>query len=182
MITMTQKPKSARRLASARENGSQGGRERASRYSGEQLSAWASRGGEAVLHKYGPNYFVQLRKRRKNYPKYLESPVITPNWRARVAWQNGQRGGLARAARYSYEHFREWGRLGGIETWVRHGNKFYRAIRKKRKYYRKNYFTRKTKVRFRRICERGARKTKGSPIAGLWKAVAEEIASQLSRR
>jgi hypothetical protein len=114
---MTPKPKSARRLASARENGSQGGRERASRYSGEQLSAWASRGGEAVLHKYGPNYFVQLRKRRKNYPKYLESPVITPNWRARVAWQNGQRGGLARAARYSYEHFREWGRLGGIETW-----------------------------------------------------------------
>jgi hypothetical protein len=182
MITMAQKPKSARRLASARENGSQGGRERASRYSDEQLSAWASRGGEAVLHKYGPDYFVNLRKRRKSYPKSSESPVIRPNWRARVAWQNGQRGGLARAARYSYEHFREWGRLGGIETWVRHGSRFYRSIRKKRKYYRKNYFTRKTKMRLRRKCEREARRAKGSPIAELLRAAAEELAKQLSRR
>ena len=77
MITMTQKPKSAKRLSSARENGSEGGRERASRYSGEVLSQWASRGGQAVLHKYGPNYFIALRKRRKNYLKRNESPVVT---------------------------------------------------------------------------------------------------------
>jgi hypothetical protein len=182
MITMAQKSKSARRLASARENGSQGGRERASRYSDEQLSAWASQGGEAVLHKYGPDYFVNLRKRRKNYPKYSESPVVRPNWRARIAWENGQKGGLARAARYSYEHFREWGRLGGIETWCRYGNKFYREIRKRRKYYEKNYFTRKTIMRLRRRCEREARKAKGGPTAWLWKLAGEGFAKHLSQR
>jgi hypothetical protein len=140
------------------------------------------KGGEAVLHKYGPDYFVNLRKRRKNYPKYSESPVIRPNWRARIAWENGQKGGLARAARYSYEHFREWGRLGGIETWVRHGNAFYREIRKKRKYYRKGYWTRKTIMRLRRKCEREARKAKGGPTAWLWKVAAEGFAKQLSGR
>ena len=45
-------------------------------------------------------------------------------------------GRLARAARYSPECFREWGRIGGIETLVRHGKKFYREIRKKLKYYK----------------------------------------------
>ena len=137
MNTIAPKPTSAKRLASARENGSQGGRERASRYSGEVLSEWASRGGQAVRQKYGRDYFIGLRKRRKNYPKRNESPVIKPNWRVRIAWENDQLGGLARAARYSYELFREWGRVGGIETWVRYGNKFYREIRKKRTYYSK---------------------------------------------
>jgi hypothetical protein len=178
---MAQKPTSAKRLASARENGSQGGRERASRYSGEVLSEWASRGGEAVLHKYGPDYFTQLRKRRKNYPKYSESPVIKPNWRVRIAWENGQKGGLVRAGRYSHTWFREWARLGGIATWVRHGNKFYREIRKKRKYYEKNYFTQKTKMRLRRKCERESRRAKG-PIREVWKVMAEDLAKQLSRR
>jgi len=178
---MTQKT-SAKRLASARENGSEGGRERAKRYSGDVLSEWASRGGQALLHKFGPDYFVNLRKRRKNYPKYSESPVIRPNWRARIAWENGQKGGLVRAALYSYTHFREWGRLGGIETWCRYGSTFYRQIRRKRKYYQKNYFTRKTKLRMLRKCEQEARKARGSPIAGLWKAMAEELAKQLARR
>jgi hypothetical protein len=176
---MAKKPTSAKRLASARLNGSEGGRERASRYSGHVLSEWASRGGRAVLHKFGPDYFVQLRKRRKNYPKRNESPVITPNWRAMAAWENGQKGGLARAALYSYTHFREWGRLGGIETWCRYGNKHYREIRRKRKYYSKGYFSRKTIKRLRRKCEREAEKARGLPSGLVWKIAAEEFARQL---
>ena len=173
---MTQKT-SAKRLVSSRENGSEGGRERAKPYPGEVLSESASRGGQALLYNRGPDYFIELRKRRKYYPKQNESPVITPNWRSITAGENGQMGGLARAD--SYTHFREWGRLGGIETWCRYGNKFYREIRKKRKYYRKNYFTRKTKMRLRRKCEQEVRKAKGAPIAGLWKVMAEELAKQL---
>jgi hypothetical protein len=170
-------------LASSRENGCEGGRKRAELYEQEVLSEWASRGGEAVLAKYGPDYFSELRKRRKNYPKYTDqsSPVVTPNWRSRAARKNGQKGGLARAALYSYEHFREWGRLGGIETWIRHGNKFYREIRKKRKYYRKNYQKPKTIRRLMKYCERMARNEKGSVIEYLWKAAAEHFSSQLSR-
>src|SRR5215469_14201409 len=110
-MNMKQKT-SAKRLVSARENGSGGGGERAARYPGEVLSEWSSHGGQAVLHKYGPEYFVQLRKRRTNYPKRNESPVITPNWRSITAWENGQKGGLARAARYNHTWFREWARLG----------------------------------------------------------------------
>jgi len=106
--------------------------------------------------------------------------VITPNWRTRIAWENGQKGGLARASRYSHEHFREWGRLGGIETWCRYSNKFYREIRKKRQYYRsKGYFSRKTIMRMLGKCEREARKARGLPSGLVWKAAAEEFAKQL---
>jgi hypothetical protein len=177
-MMMTQKT-SAKRLASARLNGSEGGRERAKRYSDEVLSEWASRGGQAVLYKYGPDYFVQLRKRRTNYPKNSDSPVIPPNWRSRIAWENGQRGGLARAALYSHTHFREWGRLGGIETWCRYGNKFYREIRQKRKYYRKGYLSRKTIMRMLRKCEREARKARGLPSGLVWEIAAQELTKQL---
>jgi hypothetical protein len=62
-------PKSTKRSVAARENGSYGGQERASRYERVILSEWSSRGGKAVLAKYGPEYFKELRKRRKNYPK-----------------------------------------------------------------------------------------------------------------
>jgi general stress protein YciG len=174
------KPGSSRRIIAARENGSEGGRKRASVYSGDVLSEWSSRGGKAVLAKYGPNYFTELRKRRKNYPKQNESPVIRPNWRKIMAWENGQKGGLARAARYSHEHFREWGRLGGIETLVRHGKKFYQDIRKKRKHYKKGYLTRKTKMRLRKKCERDARKAikeENPAIAELWKSAAKQLAT-----
>jgi hypothetical protein len=68
-------PSNSRTIA-ARENGREGGFGRASRYSGEVLSEWASSGGNAVLLKYGREYFSELRKRRKNYPKFSESPVI----------------------------------------------------------------------------------------------------------
>jgi hypothetical protein len=172
---MEQASGSNRRTLAARENGSEGGRKRASVYSGDVLSEWASHGGKAVLAKYGPEYFAELRKQRKNYPKQNESPVVQPNWRSIMAWENGQKGGLARAARYSPEHLKEWGRLGGIETRTRYGKKFYRGIRKKRKYYKKGYLTRKTKMRWLKKCEREARNEKGSVIAGLWKATAEQF-------
>ncbi len=129
-----------------------------------------------MLTKYGSDYFAELRKRRKNYPKQNESPVIQPNWRSIMAWENGQKGGLARAERYTPECFREWGRLGGIETRTRYGKKFYREIREKRKYYKKGYLTRKTKMRWRKKCEREARKEHNPAIAGLWGVAAKEFA------
>jgi hypothetical protein len=74
-------PKSTKRSVAARTNGSYGGQERALRYEQVILSEWGSRGGKAVLAKYGPEYFKELRKRRMNYPNYSESPVIRPNLR-----------------------------------------------------------------------------------------------------
>jgi hypothetical protein len=171
---------SSRRTIAARENGSEGGRKRASLYSGDVLSEWASHGGKALLAKYGPDYFSELRKRRKNYPKQNESPVIQPNWRSIMARENGQKGGLARAARYNSECFREWGRIGGIETRTRYGKKFYREIRKKRKDYKKGYLTRKTEMRLRKKYERlasKASKEQNSAIAGLWQVAAKEFAT-----
>jgi hypothetical protein len=106
--------------------------------------------------------------------------VIQPNWQSIQAWENGQKGGLARAARYSPEHFREWGRLGGIETRTRYGKKFYQEIRGKRKCYKKGYLTRKTKVRLQKKYERlasNATKENNSAIAGLWKVASKEFAT-----
>jgi hypothetical protein len=78
---MAQKPISAKGLDSAwKDMSSDGGRARADRYSGEVLSEWASRGGQAVLAKYGSDYFVQLRKRRKKYPKYSDSSTSNREW------------------------------------------------------------------------------------------------------
>jgi hypothetical protein len=74
--------------------------------------------------------------------------------------------------------FREWGRIGGIETRTRYGRKFYREIRKRRKYYKKGYLTRKTKMRLRKKYERlasKASKEQNSAIAGLWQVAAEEF-------
>ena len=95
----------------ARQNGSYGGQERASRYDQVILSEWASRGGKAVLAKYGPEYFKELRKRRTHYPKYSESPVLQPNRRVLAAKENGRRGGMRRAEFYSPEHLRGPARL-----------------------------------------------------------------------
>jgi hypothetical protein len=164
------------RAIAARENGREGGYGRASCYSEDVLSEWASRGGPAVLLKYGREYFAELRKRRKNYPKNTESPVIEPNWRSIAAKQNGQKGGIARAAFYGPDWIREWGRLGGIETRSRHGAEFYREIRSKRKYYKKKgYQTRKTKVRWQKECERLAREERNPAIALLWLATAKHF-------
>jgi hypothetical protein len=169
---------SNRRAIAARENGREGGYGRASRYSEEVLSEWASYGGKAVLLKYGREYFAELRKRRKNYPKFNESPVIEPNWRSIAAKRNGQKGGIARAAFYGPDWIREWGRLGGIETRNRYGTKFYREIRAKRKYYKnKGYQTRKTKMRWQNECERLASEERNPAIAVLWIATAKHFAS-----
>ena len=72
---------------------------------------------------------------------------------------------------------REWGRIGGIETWVRHGRSSIARSEKKRKYYKKDYPTRKTKIRLRKKCERKARKEQGSVVAGLWNTTAKEFAT-----
>jgi hypothetical protein len=175
-----QKQGLSRRTVAARENGREGGYARASGYSGDVLSEWASHGGKAVLAKYGPEYFSELRKRRKNYRKRDESPVVKPNWRKIQAWGKGQKGGLARAGRYSPECFREWGRIGGIETLVRYGKKFYSEIRKKRKHYKPpGYMTRRTKMRWRQKCERQAktRLARRSGLSYLWEAVAKNFAT-----
>jgi hypothetical protein len=140
-----QKPKSEKRLIASRQNGSYGGQERAVRYDHVIRSEWASRGGKAVLAKYGREYFKELRKRRTHYFKYSESPLIPPDRRVVAGKRNGSRGGMARAEAYPFEHLRKWGRLGGIATRNRYGNEFYREIRKKRKHHLKHYVTQKTK-------------------------------------
>jgi hypothetical protein len=61
---------SRKRLISSRQNGSYGGQARAILYDKDVLSEWASWGGKAVLKKYGRDYFIEIRKRRRKYPKY----------------------------------------------------------------------------------------------------------------
>jgi len=110
--------------------------------------------------KYGRQYFADLRKRRKSYPKYnKEEPAPGPRISPRVvaAKMNGRRGGLARAARYSAEERSEWARRGGKATQERYSNDFYRAIRKLRKEYRKGYQTQRTKERQRKSVSAGAK-------------------------
>ena len=165
-------PTSAKRLTSSRENASYGGQERACRYHDEILSEWSSRGGNAVLAKYGREYFTALRKRRKNYPKYSESPVIQTSPRVLAGRTNGRQGGIRRAELYSAESLQAMARQGGIATRTRHGNEFFRTIRKLRKYYVKGYFTRKTKERLREEALNRAGTEKDWAIAALWGAVA----------
>jgi hypothetical protein len=139
-----------RRRIVARENGSNGGYVRAGRYSSEKLSEWAAKGGEDVLSKHGPDYFVELRKLRKNYPKQSKPYVVFQDSpRVVSARYNGQRGGFARAQRHGPERRKEWARLGDIATRTRHGNEFYRDIRKLRKRY--GLLTRKTRERLQQI-------------------------------
>ena len=141
-----QQPKSAKRVATARRNGSYGGRVRASRHDPAILCEWSSRGGKAVLEKYGREYFKGLRRRRKRYPK--QSVVVAQTSpRVVAARKNGQRGGLARAEKHDAAELKGWARMGGLATRSRHGPNFFRGIRKLRKQYRKGYVTRKTKKR-----------------------------------
>jgi len=77
-----------------------GGFARASKYEPVILSEWAAMGGNAVLEKYGREYFVELRKRRKNYSKPTKPAVFQPNlrlmkkMRQRAAQENGRKGGI----------------------------------------------------------------------------------------
>jgi len=62
---------------------------------------------------------------------------------------------------------------GGIATRNRYGNEFFRQIRKRHRYYRKGYITRKTKERLREKAIQHVRTEKNWAIAELWKAVAK---------
>src|SRR5437870_2081803 len=133
-------------------NGGEGGFKRAEYYDPEVLSEWAAAGGKAVLAKYGRNYFVELRKRRRNLAEdFLRRKMAFENAQAEartLARKRGaQRGGVKRGKLYSPEQRSNWARKGGIATRARHGNDFYREIRKSRKRYRTGYLTRKTKGR-----------------------------------
>jgi hypothetical protein len=171
--TAGQTPKSAKRLIAARKNGSYGGQERASRYDHVILSEWGSWGGQAVLAKYGREYFVALRKRRTSYPKYSDPPVIRPSRRLIAARENGRKGGMRRAERYSSSCLQAMARAGGIATRTRHGNEFFREIRKMRTHYLQGYITRKTKDLLRQEALQHAKTEKDWGIASLWSGIAK---------
>src|SRR6266487_3700480 len=142
-----------RRRAAAQSNGSEGGFKRAEHYDHEILSEWAAKGGKAVLEKYGPEYFVELRKRRMTCSNDIERREAFENAQAKARTmarkRNAQKGGLNRGKLYSPAQRSNWARKGGIATQARYGNDFYRGIRKLRKKYRKGYLARKTKERLR---------------------------------
>ncbi len=163
-----------RRTIASRVNGSLGGEARASRHDPVVLQEWSSRGGKTVLEKYGREYFIELRKKREHYPSLWESPSVRKRLRSLTNKRNGHKGGVARAHRYTSEHFREWGRLGGKATSARHGTEFFREIRKMRENYPKGYMTRKTKARIRENALRQAKTAPNFAIAELWRAVAGE--------
>jgi hypothetical protein len=168
----------ANRAIACRENGSLGGEARAARYAPIILSEWASKGGKAVLRKYGGAYFVQLRKLRTNYPKHSEKPPA--NWVRREmklisARENGRIGGYRRAELYSAKCRQAMARQSGIATRNRYGSEFFREIRNKRRHYLKGYITKKTK---RRIFENAVQNAQSEPnwgIRALWLAVAQEF-------
>ena len=167
---------SIQRLIAARTNGSRGGQKRAARHDHWVMAEWSSRGGKAVLEKFGPGYFIEIRKRRKHYPKYKkdddESPLIQPSHRSLAARANGRQGGIGRAAHCSPARLQAMARAGGIATRDRYGSQFYREIRKKRKYYLKGYITKKTKERLRQWALREAKAEKNPALAALWRVQA----------
>ena len=167
-----QAAKSRRRLIAARQNGSYGGQERAARHDHWVLAEWSSRGGKAVLEKYGREYFIELRKRRTHYPKYSESPLIQPTPRVLAARINGRKGGIRRANYYSKACLQAMARAGGIATRNRYGSEFYRQIRKLRKTYWTGYTTKKTKERLRQWALREAKTEKNPALAAIWRVQA----------
>jgi len=102
-----------------------GGFGRAVKYSHQQLSAWASRGGKALLQQRGREYFRELKKKQK-----LHRPRLR-QMSARVvsAKMNGRRGGKRRAQLYSADQLRQWARLGGIAVKARFGSDHFRKLR-----------------------------------------------------
>lgn len=179
MALVSRDSESQRRRAAASGNGSEGGLKRAEYYGPEVLSEWAASGGKAVLAKYGREYLVALRKRRRTSAdtkrqERADHEICELKTRATTAWRNGQRGGLARAASYSAEQRSEWARKGGIATRARYGNDFYRKIRTLRKTYRKGYLTRKTKHRLREAFKQISSVGMEDPhVASLWKFLAK---------
>ena len=106
-----------------------------------------------MLAKYGQEYFRELRKRRKQYPK--QDPPALPTIPPAVlsGRENGRRGGLARATQHSPEELSRWARRGGLTTRKRYGKTFFREIRKLRTYYASGYLAAKTKQRIKKQTE-----------------------------
>jgi len=166
-------PKKTRPFPNARENGRLGGQVRADTYTPNILSEWATMGGMAVINKYGPDYFREIRELRTNYPRREEPPAPAVISRRVVSGrENGKRGGLARALKYSRAQLRKWARRGGLATRDRHGPDFYRKIRKKRTQYPKGYITQKTKAKQKALYTQVA--NSAGPMSALWRLLAKE--------
>lgn len=165
------------RAMASRSNGSYGGEARAARYEPLILSEWASKGGKAVLQKYGREHFVELRKRRGTKPPERPEPWPSPKLRkyfkSIAARENGRKGGFARAELFYPKCRQAMAREGGIATRNRYGNEFFREIRKRRKNYAKGYMTRKTKQRMREFCLQNA-KTAHWAVKNLWLSLARD--------
>src|SRR5579864_1502665 len=160
-----------------------GGFARASKYEPVILSEWAAMGGNAVLEKYGREYFVELRKRRKNYSKPTEPALFQPNlrlmkkMRQRAAQENGRKGGNRRAELFLPKCRQAMAREGGIATRNRYGSDFFREIRKRRKSYPKGYITKKTKQRIREDAIQHMKTEENWALKHLWRSVALNFSS-----
>ncbi len=91
---------------------------------------------------------------------------MIPKRRRGTVWER-------RAQLYGAESRQAMAREGGIATRNRYGNEFFRQIRKKRRYYRKGYITRKTKERLREEAIQHVKAEKNWAIAALWRGVAK---------
>ncbi len=63
------RPRISPRVVAAKMNGRRGGLARAARYSAEERSEWARRGGKATQECYGNDFYRAIRKLRKEYRK-----------------------------------------------------------------------------------------------------------------
>lgn len=156
------------RTRALRRNGRRGGRKRAARYGPAVLSQWASRGGNAVLQRYGAGHFALLRKRRELRELQAQCPMILLSPRTIAA----SKGGHARAKVLTSEVRRAIAQRGGIVTLSRHGHEFYRRIRKLRTYY--PTITERTKKRIRENAVENAR-TAHPALQSMWLSVAREF-------
>lgn len=65
-----------------------------------------------MLEKYGREYFVELRKKRKYYPSCWQSPITRREVKRRTNAENGRHGGDMRASLYSPEQLQGVGTIG----------------------------------------------------------------------
>jgi hypothetical protein len=157
----------------SRQNSENRGVARAARYEPLILSEWASKGGKAVLEKYGREYFVELRKRRPTKAQSAEAAAKAHLHRKKciksiAARENGRKGGQRRAELFYPECHQARAREGGIATRNRYGNEFFREIRKKRRYYRKGYTNIRTRRRIRDEALQKAKREQNPIVKYLW--------------
>jgi hypothetical protein len=182
-------PTGPNRTLASRLNASCGGEARAARYEPLILSEWASKGGKAVLEKYGREHFIEMRKKRSIYEKHraqrskdLQAEgterynCALKKMRSTLARVNGHKGGVQRAKLFGPKCRQAMAREGGIATRNRYGKEFFREIRKKRTYYPKGYMTKKTKQRMYEDCIKNANTTHWA-LKELWLAVAQGFES-----